>query len=232
MDLGRFFMFPFLITQGLWVASRAIQMPPPEGTREGVIGQGKPLRLLIVGDSSAEGVGVSHQAQALSGRTVDRLAQEFEVHWRVIAETGATARDTAQRLRETEAGEFDVAITALGVNDSKNGVGTEAWQAHYKDVFAVLQEKFSVQHILACGIPPLQSFPLLPNPLRSVLEWRARHFETLLLGMIAADDRATFLPMPARLNPTQMAEDGFHPGPKIYDTWGAKAAKAVEGMLR
>ncbi|WP_162933105.1 SGNH/GDSL hydrolase family protein [Roseovarius sp. EL26] len=207
-------------------------MPPPKGAKSGVVGQGRPLRLFIVGDSSAEGVGVSHQKAALSGRTVDRLARDFEVHWRVVAKSGATAGDTVERLKSSEAETFDVAITVLGVNDTKNGIGSAAWQAHYQEVFALLQEKFEVRHILACGLPPLQDFPLLPNPLRGVLDRRARRFEALLLRMIAANERAAFLPMPPRLDPSKMAEDGFHPGPEIYDEWGARAAAAIEAMLR
>ena len=54
---------PLLLVQGRWVRRRTPLLPEPPGPRAGVIGQGPVLRLLIVGDSSAAGVGVAHQAQ-------------------------------------------------------------------------------------------------------------------------------------------------------------------------
>lgn len=231
MDFGRLVVLPMILTQGLWVASRAMQLPAPGGPRSGMVGQGPPLRLLVVGDSSAEGVGVSHQDAALVGRTAGRLAGDFTVHWRVVAKTGATAGKTVKHLMEIDAEPFDLAITALGVNDSKNGIGAAAWSANYQAVFDILKTKFGVRDILACGLPPIHDFPLLPNPLRSILARRARYFEELLQNVIAMDDAVRFLEMPGTLDPTLMAEDGFHPGSQIYDEWGEHVAAAISALL-
>ena len=60
---------PLLVAQAVRTRKRAPVLPEPAGPRQGCVGQGDgvELRLLIAGDSSAAGVGVAHQDQALAG---------------------------------------------------------------------------------------------------------------------------------------------------------------------
>ena len=59
---------PLLVAQALATRRRAPELPEAQGAREGALGERVPFRLLIVGDSSAAGVGVRTQDQALVGR--------------------------------------------------------------------------------------------------------------------------------------------------------------------
>lgn len=231
MDIGRLTLLPVILTQGLWVARRALCLPEPAGPLSGTIGAGPDLRLLIVGDSSALGVGAAHQGEALSGQVAGQLAPDARVHWKVVAKTGATAGDTVRRLNTTPAEFFDVAIVALGVNDSKNAVAASAWASHYSAILDILATRFHVEHTIASGIPPVQDFPILPNPLRHVLSRRARHFDAILRDIIARTPHASYLAPPDRLAPEQMAADGFHAGPPIYAAWGRLAAAEIRARV-
>ena len=73
MGLGlKITLGPLLLWQGRAVRARALKLPEAAGPREGREGQGAPaLRLLVVGDSSAAGVGVEHLAQARGLEEVD-----------------------------------------------------------------------------------------------------------------------------------------------------------------
>ena len=68
--------FPVYVWQGLGVRRRSIRLAPPthDGWREsrGTYG-GKALKILIVGDSSAAGVGVLTIDESLGGQLPDLL---------------------------------------------------------------------------------------------------------------------------------------------------------------
>ena len=84
---------PILIAQGLWTRARVPVLPEAAGPRKGVVGHGPSLRLLIVGDSSAAGVGVARQEQALAGHLSRELAAQAQarVQWQLVARSGITS---------------------------------------------------------------------------------------------------------------------------------------------
>ena len=63
---------PLWLAQGVHVAITTERLPEAAGPRQGRIGAGR-LRLLILGDSSAAGVGVATQDLALAGRLAAAL---------------------------------------------------------------------------------------------------------------------------------------------------------------
>ncbi|MEO1407668.1 MAG: SGNH/GDSL hydrolase family protein, partial [Pseudomonadota bacterium] len=93
----------------------------------------------------------------------------------------------------------------------------------------LLKDRFGARSIFASGLPPLQHFPLLPEPLRSVLGRRAAQFDEVLRDVLHARDRTYYVPMEFPLDPALMASDGFHPGPKVYDEWALRVARLVLG---
>ena len=217
--VSNLFHVPRVVFQALWLKATAPRLPEPDGPREGRVGQGPLLRLLIVGDSSAAGVGVAEQGQALSGQVAACLSASLTVEWRLIARSGATAADTVARLNAAEPGEFDAAIIALGVNDAKNGVPLRRFLANMDGVAAILRSRFGVGTIYVSGLPPVREFPLLPHPLRDVLGTRTEWFDRELSRHVTHWPDTRFLPLDFGLDVAHMSEDGFHPGPPIYASW-------------
>jgi hypothetical protein len=76
---------PVLVAQAIATRARLPRLPEPAGPRQGVAGRGTPLRLLITGDSSAAGVGVGRQHDALASRLAKGLAEAAgaRVAWRL-----------------------------------------------------------------------------------------------------------------------------------------------------
>ena len=116
--LARLPLAPILAAQAIGVRRRARFLPEPPGPRQGTAGDGPRLRLLMIGDSSAAGVGAATQETALAGRLVADLSRDHRVEWRLLATTGATTRDTLLRLSTTPLPQCDVVVSALGVNDT------------------------------------------------------------------------------------------------------------------
>ena len=223
---------PILYLQGSWVRRSIPRLPEPPGSRRGIAGSGPLLRLLIVGDSAAAGVGAAHQDEALLGRLVASLSAAFSVEWTLFARSGETTASTLKRLRELDAGPFDVAVTSLGVNDVTGGVSRRLWRRRQARLRQILRGSFGVTRILACGLPPMHGFPALPQPLRWWLGVRAREFDRDLAQDIEAENRVSFLNLRFTEDMSLMAADGFHPGPGVYSEWGRRAARAVTTLMQ
>ncbi len=223
-------MSPIIILQGLYVRRVTPILPDPDGSRQGVQGSGMPISILIIGDSAALGVGVSNQELALSGQLVQFLSNDFEVRWRLIAETGDTTADAISKLSESSEEAYDIALISLGVNDVTSGISSTVWMRQQRALRDMLQTKFSVRHVISSGMPPMHAFPALPQPLRWVLGRRAREFDWTMQQELKQVTSAHYLGFGYLSDPDVMASDGFHPGEKIYRFWGQAAAKLIRGL--
>lgn len=205
----------------------ALILPEASGPRNGISGSGPPLSILIVGDSSAAGVGASDQADALCGQLIDGLSRSHQVSWTLIARTGATTRSTIDALKAVPREKFDIAVTALGVNDLTKGLLIPAWLAQQAELRTVLREKFGARRLFVSGLPPVRGFPLLPIPLRLVLGWRAIRFDIALKQALNAEADTMHIPLEFAIDPSEMAQDGYHPGPRIYAGWARRLTASI-----
>ncbi|MEL6690226.1 MAG: SGNH/GDSL hydrolase family protein [Pseudomonadota bacterium] len=224
MPLQTFALSPLILCQALWTAARASRLPEAAGPRESEAGAVDAQRFLILGDSSAAGVGVSHQSEALAGQLARAMCVDAPIGWKVIAKSGATVRSTLKTLSACPPERFDFVLIALGVNDTKNGVSLGAWQNGYRDLIRTIDDLFGTPLVCVSGLPPIQDFPLLPDPLRSVLGARAERFDACLQSVIKDAPRIAHLPVNFPLETSAMAADGFHPGPAVYRMWAERAA--------
>ncbi|MGB3543627.1 SGNH/GDSL hydrolase family protein [Rubrivirga sp.] len=234
-DALRILLGPVLAVQGKRLYQRIPRMPEPSGDRRGEVGTGPELRLLVVGDSSGAGVGVGTQDEALLGQTVARLAEDRRVTFRLEARHGSTIPRTLQHLRKQEPEPFDDALVALGINDITAGRPLDKWLASYRELVEELRERFSVQRVIVSGLPPIGEFPAIPNPLQWYLGRTARRYDAALKAWADTESDIVYIDFETvpgdPLHDVPMAEvmasDGFHPGPKIYDEWGRRAAVAL-----
>lgn len=211
---------PLLIAQALRLRARALRLPEPPGPRSGNLGNGPPLRLLILGDSSAAGVGAPHQDQALSGQLTAALAPHCRLIWRLEAKTGATSRSTLANLQALPPTPCDVVLLVLGVNDVTSFAPLRRVLSDRATIAQTLHVRFGTPRLLITGIPPLARFPLLPDPLRWILGQRAARLDRALSDQARMAGHA-YLPFAMPMQPDLMAEDGFHPSALAYAQWAA-----------
>jgi len=224
---ARAVLSPLLIAQALRVRRIAQSLPEAAGPRTGVTGTGPTLRLAIIGDSSAAGVGVSHQSDALLGQITGMLATEFQVHWHLNAQTGATTQSTLDQLETACPHPFDVIIIALGVNDVTRLIPAKTWVSRQKALFARLCALYRPKQIYVSGMPPVAHFPLLPEPLRWTLGRHAAKLEATRITALANHRGITHVPFNLPLDPSLMASDGFHPAKGIYTLWAKEMTSRI-----
>lgn len=221
---------PLLVAQGLAVRRRALKLPEPAGPREGEAGAGPPLGLLLVGDSSAAGVGAETQDEALAGQLVARLARRYRLRWQLIAHTGDTTSDSLARVAAVAPGRYDIAVTALGVNDVTRALPARRFVARQAALHAQLTERFGVRQVIASGLPPMGAFPALPQPLRWVAGRSAQQLDRALARALAGTSDRSHLAFDIKLEPALMAADGFHPGPAGYALWASVLAAEIDRL--
>lgn len=228
---------PVLLAQALRVRRAALRLPEAAGPRAGSLGPNTgpdldthprtPLRLLIIGDSSAAGVGAPAQSQALAGAVTRALARHTPLDWQLIARTGATTASTLAQLEARELPRTDIAILVLGVNDVTRGGPRGTWLRRHAALRALLRARTGARRLYICEIPPLGAFPLLPQPLRWLLGRRAARFDRSLRRALTHEPDTAIVPLPGTLDVADMAADGFHPGPVIYAAWGTQMARQI-----
>ncbi|WNV74291.1 SGNH/GDSL hydrolase family protein [Geodermatophilus sp. DSM 44513] len=200
-----------------------------ESGLEGAAGGEAPLRLLVVGESSAAGVGVACQRDGLAGQLAAELARRGVrgVAWQVCARTGATASATARELVPAAGGRHDLVVVVLGVNDALRLRSRRHWRERITRVVDALQPLLTPQgRILLAGVPDLGAFPALPHPLRTVLGWHA-HALDRELGRLAARRRGVLHTAAPPLTEALFADDGFHPNAAACTRWAQHIADLV-----
>ena len=222
---------PLLLPQGLWVKRTARRLPPAFGPRTGVVGVGETRRLLLVGDSIIDGVGVEQLVDALPGQIAAALAQRYQccVQWQAFGDNGASCADLLRTLPAVLAAEpADWVFVSVGVNDVTRLTPRRVWRAQLARLLDALSQHSPNAAILLAGVPPMERFPALPTPLRQVVGWRAARLDDL--GQRVADQsaRARHLPTPVPDDPAAFASDGYHPNAAACQEWARVIANAAQ----
>jgi len=221
---------PLLVAQALRTRKRAPVLPEPVGPRQGRLGQGaNALRLLIAGDSSAAGVGVAHQDQALAGHLSRALHHHTArpVHWALHARSGLTTQQVFALLRSHALAPVDVAVVLSGVNDVIDLVPTRRAVQQRAELADWLLAEGRAAHVVFAPLPPVHRFPLLPEPLRRVMGDDARRHDDALARWAATRRDVSHIHIAFDLSPAAMAVDGFHPGEPVYRACGEALAAHI-----
>ncbi|WP_299803258.1 SGNH/GDSL hydrolase family protein [uncultured Shewanella sp.] len=222
---------PFLFLQGHKVKKNTPKLPEAAGPREGAVGSGAGLSVLILGDSAAAGVGVASQQQALAGVVVSALAKRYQVDWRLLAKSGYNTAQTIDMLQQALAKQgdmrFEAVVVSLGVNDVLSPLTVNKWIRQQQALIDLIIQELNCRHLILTRVPPMGDFPVLPQPLRWFLGQRSQAFNRQLLRYARQEPRFTLLDFGHQLNCDAMATDGFHPGELIYKDWG----KSVVNVL-
>ncbi len=230
---------PILIVQGRRLRATALRLPEASGPREGVIQSTHsnakvtaPLRLLFVGDSSAAGVGVDNQSQALAQQVCQRLrlSTQRSVAWQIVAKSGVTTREAIDLVTVSELQQADIIVSALGVNDVTAQVSSRHFVNDYAQLLDYVRTKTNAKLVIISGLPPMGILPNAPQPLRWYLGRYASRLDKGLQTLCASDPCNHFVSL-RWASPADMAKDGFHPGVKQYQQWAEVVAGVVYAQL-
>ncbi|TKT75407.1 SGNH/GDSL hydrolase family protein [Aquamicrobium sp. LC103] len=233
MSIGRALLswlaFPVYVWQGIGVRRRTPRMLPPRGrVRHHIAGTEPAINLLVLGDSSAAGVGIEETDGSLAPRLAANLAEKTgrRIVWRAAGFNSATAgqlRDHVVPNLEAEA--WDHIVLSVGTNDAKNFHTIGRFKKEFGGLIYALRAKWPEARIVWSPVVDMTRVPALPSLLGKVLEIRAqlvnRMGERLCLERGAIP--ASRLPI---LDPDAgFSIDGFHASAAGYDAWADHIAR-------
>ena len=234
LKISTIVLIPSLIIQGNAVKKNTLRLPEPDGNRHGIIGTGKPLSILILGDSAAAGVGVETQKDALLGAVLNQLKNQYEISYRLEAKTGHTTGEVIKTVKNMSLRHFDVVITSVGVNDITKLTPPKNWIKKQQQLYAEINQKFTPELIIASGVPPMNMFPALPNPLAWLFGQYAKAMNETLDKFVQQQANMQWIAYDLeqfKLLNLEMAADGFHPSKEIYTLWGQQMADKIRQMF-
>lgn len=228
LRLSQLLMLP-LLPLILWQGKRTRKLTPrlaaAGGNCQGQSGNGEPLRLLHIGESTVAGVGIDDIEQGLTAQLSRQLDKDYCVQWQTLSANGLTAKQLLQHL---PAGQIrcDVLIITLGVNDTTELTRRRHWRQHLKQ----LSQAIDCHTLLVTQVPPMQRFPALPRPLNWFLGVRAWQLDQVL-QQLSQQQGWLYQSFEMALEPQWMATDGYHPNADGYRLWARSLASTLSGCL-
>jgi lysophospholipase L1-like esterase len=197
---------------------------------------GKPLLMVVVGDSSCTGPGVGEPSEIWCRLVASRIAERgHRVTLKSFALGGATSSGALQtQVPEAEAMHADLTFVAVGTNDVIHQVSLSTLEKNLDETVRRLS-RVSKQVVVA-GIGDLGTVPRLLPPLRQLASRRGRSADAVQArvaerhGAIKADLWGAAAES-FRTDPSIFSADLFHPAAPGHLVWADAAWEALESHL-
>lgn len=228
---------PTLIVQARRLRRDTPRLPDAAQPWKGSVAGPRPLRLLVLGDSTAAGVGAATQDAALPGNLARELHSRLDrgVQWRAVGRNGATSRDlVTDYLGAATADPADLVFLSIGANDALGLRSRGAYVRDIRSIIAALKEANPDVWVIASSMPGFSQFELLPNPLRWNLFLHASSLEAGERAALAEMPNVHMSPPAPKYTDGFFASDLFHPSESGYRDWATFAMDdaATAGVLR
>jgi lysophospholipase L1-like esterase len=213
----------------MWMRSTIKLAPPATGPTSGTVGTTSraPLRIAVVGESTAAGCGVDVHDNGFPGCLAREITARTQrpFQWEVVGQFGATARRIRYRLLPQVGEDLDLAVLLAGGNDVMTGREPGQWRDDLSAIVDDLMER--AHHVVVAGIPPFALFPSMPNTLGRYLSERAAALDEVSQRICGVRPCTTWITTTGVPPPDFFAHDRFHPSASGYRRW----AKVVADRL-
>lgn len=189
---------------------------------EGTVPGPAPLRVLVVGDSTAAGCGVNERDDMLVARIAFHVsaATGRGATWRAIGQNGHRSDEFIRDyLDEARAHPADIIYISLGANDALGVRNRRVAARNLVHIARTLRDANPDAAIALSSLPAFFRFTRLPEPLRSTLYRIAQGIERSTRIRLEKEDRLSMRKPPVPYPDGFFARDGFHPSPLGYDLW-------------
>lgn len=185
---------------------------------------GEPLRFVVLGDSTAAGLGAGTPENAYATVLSERLgAAGYRVDLLAYGVSGARVKDVAdEQVPLALDAEPDLIFIGIGANDSTHLTSLANVGAGMDRTLDALEATGAI--VVVAGPPDMRAHAWL-EPLRSIVGWRGRQVAARIESVAHAHGFLT-VPLAEHAGPyfashpeDAYGADDFHPGPGGYRAW-------------
>lgn len=216
---------PFLYLQGQRVRRKIGRLPDAQGETIGKHGDGESfVKLLVIGESTAAGVGARTHETALAGQFARFLSEKVgkSVHWQVIGRSGITVKETIHELVPKIPGErFDYILVALCGNEVLKLRSPRTFRRDMIKLLGILQEKNEGASFFITNAPAVRLSPVLPQPIKFILGSLSALHDSNAKEFTAKMKNVFYFHQPQEV-PEDFFADGIHPSEKGYTAWSKR----------
>ncbi len=185
-------------------------------------GEPSPGAIVVLGDSTALGVGADRYEETLAYRVASEVASRRAVRRVVnLGVSGARTRDVVRdQLPRLPDGPIDFALVSVTANDATHGTSPSDLRDDLVAIFKALEAR-GVKRAVVTNTPNFRGTPALPWPVDVVFAGRARDLASTVAWVAARFPFVRVADLNGRgtLKPDEYASDGFHPNAEGYRRW-------------
>ena len=234
--IASWLLVPVAVVSGLRVRANTPRLSPPEGRPYGSAGKADNvcLRLLVVGDSSAAGVGVADVSDTVGAQLASILHQRTgkSVSWRNAGANSAICAEIRDHVvPHLERLDYTHIVIAAGTNDAKNFLTAKRFKRGFGGLLYAVHAKWPDARIIWSPVIDMRTVPSLPPLLARILQMRASIINRV--GRRLCPERfAVAAPQLHPHDPSGFSQDGFHAGAGGYRYWAELLAETILEMER
>jgi lysophospholipase L1-like esterase len=224
-------VFPILYVKGKKLKKNIVKLPSRSNFLK-IAGDKTANNLLIIGESTAAGVGASSIETTFAAQIFRHTRGEFTIF--NIGENGLKAESLMVLFGKSEkevAISISKTIILIGANDCFKFTAPWKFKKEMESFIAFLTEKKGVKKVIIPLIPPVQEFPLIPGIMRFFLGWHRRLLTRELQILERKLPHLSFENHENILSDTFFSVDGIHPSDYGYEHIAASVAEKINNDI-
>jgi lysophospholipase L1-like esterase len=218
---------PYLYFQGKKLREKIIKLPSHS---EFLVrkSKGHSPNLLVIGESTAAGVGASSPNATFSYYIFNQLEQKYDVY--NLGKNGLKAENLKKLLVHGQPDiplEIHTAVILIGANDCFKFTPPGKFNKHIKEFVLLLSIVKGTEKIIIPPIPFVHQFPSLPKLIRFFLGWHRKILTKELENLAKKIPEMEFENIKIKYPIEFYAEDGIHPSDLGYEKLALEISKKV-----
>jgi lysophospholipase L1-like esterase len=192
-----------------------------------------PLRLAVVGDSTAAGVGVELTEDTVGAQVAAAIAGDRRVVLTSVAIAGSRTGDLGPQVSRALLGRPDLVLMLIGANDATHGTPLARVLRQQSTAVARLRAEGVAVVVGTC--PDMGARNFLP-PLRQVVAWQGRRVARVQ-DVAVRDSGGEVVPLGLicgpqfRADPDALSDDRFHPSAYGYRLWTEALLPTIQRVV-